>query len=287
MAKPKRKSNGPTSKLRSRGKAAAAEIAGILLIALAAFLLISLVSYNPSDPSLFSSAAAGRKIANFGGRAGSWLADLALQAFGLAAFLVPFMLAFLGVRAVMVGGRKHLLAKAAAFATLLVLLCPLLELFFQSVAFRGTKIPSGGFLGDVLNSLFHGVLNSTGTLIVLLAGVALFAVFATGFSFKKLFAAIGRASTFAFREVRIRIVESARKPKPEKPAKRSKKPAAETPAEDEPDREEEDEEESAESEAAAADVGRKAKKSARRRSPRSSRAGRSSHSCRNRPNPSS
>ena len=267
MAKPKRKSNGPTSKLRSRGKAAAAEIAGILLIALAAFLLISLVSYNPSDPSLFSSAAAGRKIANFGGRAGSWLADLALQAFGLAAFLVPFMLAFLGVRAVMVGGRKHLLAKAAAFATLLVLLCPLLELFFQSVAFRGTKIPSGGFLGDVLNSLFHGVLNSTGTLIVLLAGVALFAVFATGFSFKKLFAAIGRASTFAFREVRIRIVESARKPKPEKPAKRSKKPAAETPAEDEPDREEEDEEESAESEAAAADEGRKAKKEREKKKP--------------------
>ena len=118
MAKPKRKANSQASKSRSRGKAAAAEIAGILLIALAVFLLISLVGYNPADPSLFSSAAAGRKIANFGGRAGAWLADLALQAFGLAAYLLPFILGFLGVRAVMVGGRKHLLAKAAVFATL-------------------------------------------------------------------------------------------------------------------------------------------------------------------------
>ena len=229
MAKTRRRAKSQASRPRTRRRAAAAEIAGILLLALAAFLLISLVSYDPADPSLFSAAASGRKIGNFGGRAGAWLADLALQAFGLAAFLVPFMAAFLGIRAVMSGERKHLLAKTVAFATVFLILCPLLDLFLQNLSFRGTKLPSGGLLGGALNSLLHGVFNSTGTLIFLIAAAALFAVFATGFSFKKLFAAIGRMSTFAFREVRIKIAEPARKVRPEKPARAARKPKTEKP----------------------------------------------------------
>jgi S-DNA-T family DNA segregation ATPase FtsK/SpoIIIE len=224
MAKTKSRAKSQASKPRSR--AAASEIAGIVLLALAAFLLISLVSYDPADPSLFSAAAAGRKIANFGGRAGAWLADLTLQGFGLGAFLVPFMSAFLGIRAVMVGSRKHLWTKTAAFAALFLILCPLLDLFLPSLPFRGTDIPSGGLLGGALNSFLHGILNSTGTLIFLIAAAALYAVFATGFSVKKLFATVGRMSTFAVREVRIKIAEPARAPKPEKPPKRPKKAAA-------------------------------------------------------------
>ena len=121
------------------------------------------------------------------------------------------MSAFLGIRAVMVGGRKHLLAKAAVFAALFLILCPILDLFLQNLPFRGTEIPAGGLLGSGLNSLLHGVFNSTGTLIFLIAAAALFAVFATGFSFKKLFASIGRMSTYAFQEVRIKISEPARR----------------------------------------------------------------------------
>jgi len=238
MAKSKKKTKSQASKPRARGRAVAAEIAGIVLLALAAFLLISLISYHPSDPSLFS-AAGGLKVQNFGGRAGAWLADLVFQAFGLAAFLAPFMSAFLGIRAVMVGGRKHLLAKAAVFAALFLILCPILDLFLQNLPFRGTEILSGGLLGSGLNSFLHGVFNSTGTLIFLIAAAALFAVFATGFSFKKLFASIGRMSTYAFQEVRIKISEPAGASRPDKSAKASKKAAPAPADEGETDAEEE------------------------------------------------
>jgi DNA segregation ATPase FtsK/SpoIIIE, S-DNA-T family len=230
MAKTKRKARAQASKPRAKGGAVAAEIAGILLLALAAFLLVSLVSYDPADPSLFSGSSGAKKIGNFGGRAGAWLADIAFQVFGLAAFCVPFMSAFLGISAVMTGERKHIPRKAIVFLALFLILCPLLALFLQSLAFRGTRIPAGGLLGDILYSFLHGILNGTGTLIFLLAAAALFVVFATGFSFKKLFESIGRMFSFAFQEVRIKIEEPARAPKPGKPArpaKPEKKPAPE------------------------------------------------------------
>jgi len=223
MGKKKSKPKEQASKTRPKGRAVAAEIAGILLLALAAFLVVSLIGYDPADPSLFSGSSGAAKVRNLGGRAGAWLADAFLQILGLAAFCVPFMSAFLGVSAVLRGERKHLLRKAAAFAVLFLILCPLLSLVFGILSFRGAPIPAGGFLGGALDSFLRGIFNGTGTLIFLLAASALFAVFATGFSFKKLLEAAGRMFRFAVEEVRIKIVEPSRPPKAEGPPKPAKK----------------------------------------------------------------
>jgi S-DNA-T family DNA segregation ATPase FtsK/SpoIIIE len=234
MATTKRKM--PTAapgKAPARSRAIASEIAGVLLLFLAVYLLVSLAGFNARDPSLFSAVAPGGSIHNYGGRLGAWLSDMALQTFGFPAFLLPFMIGFLGLKAVMTGERKHILRKAGSFALLLAILCPLLILFFQDIAWRGTKIPAGGLLGDLLSSLLNGVLNSTGTLIFLLAAAAVYAAFATAISFRKIFAALGRAFTFAFQEVRIKVRERPR-PAPEgaAPARKKAGPAAE---DDEPE----------------------------------------------------
>jgi S-DNA-T family DNA segregation ATPase FtsK/SpoIIIE len=217
-------------KAPARSRIIASEIAGVLLMFLAAYLLVSLVGFDARDPSLFSAVAPGAGIHNYGGRLGAWLSDMTLQTFGFPAFLLPFMIGFLGLRAVLTGERKRILRKAGTFALLLAILCPLLILFFQSASWRGTKIPAGGLFGDLLNSLLNGVLNSTGTLIFLLAAAALFVAFATAFSFRKLFVALGRMFVFAFKEVRIKIWE---RPKPEPAPRESrpkKAPAAPVPA---------------------------------------------------------
>jgi DNA segregation ATPase FtsK/SpoIIIE, S-DNA-T family len=208
MSTPRKKDRTKAKKPKAKNSALAAEIAGVLLLFLGAFLLISLISFDARDPSLFSAASPGPNIRNFGGKIGAWLADIALAVFGLTAFCLPFMIGFLGLKAVMSGEHRFLLRKTGVFALLLLILCPLLILVFQSIPFRGTTIQAGGLFGDVLTSFLHGVLNSTGTLIVLLAAASLFIIIVAGFSFKKFFAAVGRAFSFAFREVRIKIVES-------------------------------------------------------------------------------
>ena len=57
------------------------EAALILSLALAAYLLLSLSSYHPTDPG-WSTTGTNDVIANKGGIVGAWLADSLLYGFG-------------------------------------------------------------------------------------------------------------------------------------------------------------------------------------------------------------
>ena len=215
MSKAKRrKANAKTApKAASRRKFPLSEGVGMLLIFAAFFLLVALVSYDSRDPSWASAAPKGARIANWGGRFGSETAETAYAALGLAALLLPLAAGYLGLRAVLHGNRKFIFRKAGQFLLLLLILCPLLDLFFQEITWGGKRIPMGGVLGNLLVSFLHSFLSSTGALIVLLAAASLFAIAICGFSFKRLFVGIGRMSRFTIAGVKIQI---PRRPKPEK-----------------------------------------------------------------------
>src|SRR5207248_4977055 len=76
------------------------ELLGFLLCVSALLLFLALVSYSPLDPSLNSaSVLTGSRVArNWIGVVGAIIADLALQAFGIGAFLLPIFPAVLGMR---------------------------------------------------------------------------------------------------------------------------------------------------------------------------------------------
>ncbi len=60
----------------------------LLMIAVAAFMAMSVLSFHPSDPSWFSSGK-GAQVHNWGGEAGAYLADFLVQIFGMIAWLLP------------------------------------------------------------------------------------------------------------------------------------------------------------------------------------------------------
>jgi len=215
MSKAKRRKMNAkaASKAAPRRKFPLSEAVGVLLLFAAVFLLVALVSYDSRDPSWASAAPKGARIANWAGRLGSETAETAYAALGLAAWLLPLAAGYLGIRAVLHGNRRLIFRKAGQFLLLLLILCPLLDLFFQEIAWGGKRIPMGGVLGRMLVSFLYGFLGSTGTLIVLLAAASLFAIAVGGFSFKRLFLGIGRMSRFTIAGVKIRI---PRRPKPEK-----------------------------------------------------------------------
>ena len=68
-----------------------------LLVALTAYLLVSLWTYHAADPGWSHSASASR-VENLGGRAGAWLADVLLNLFGYVAFLFPVLTGFAALR---------------------------------------------------------------------------------------------------------------------------------------------------------------------------------------------
>ncbi|MBF0219482.1 MAG: DNA translocase FtsK 4TM domain-containing protein [Gammaproteobacteria bacterium] len=65
----------------------------ILLSAIALFFLLALLTFHPEDPS-FSSSGSG-PVSNVGGYAGAWVADIALNLFGLMAYLLPALIVWL------------------------------------------------------------------------------------------------------------------------------------------------------------------------------------------------
>ena len=61
--------------------------------AIALYLFIALLTYTPADPGWsYSGAISG--VANRGGVAGAWFADVFLHLFGYLSYLVPAMLAY-------------------------------------------------------------------------------------------------------------------------------------------------------------------------------------------------
>src|ERR1022692_1648131 len=71
------------------------EVTGLLFLAAGILVLLSFASFHPADPS-WNTATGAAHAENLIGLAGAYLADLFLQAFGLAAFLFPVLIFGLG-----------------------------------------------------------------------------------------------------------------------------------------------------------------------------------------------
>lgn len=85
--------NKPVSAERGMLKLVVKEGVLITLVALCAYLLLALLTYDSHDPG-WSQTGLDGKVKNAGGPAGAWLADVFLSLFGYLAYLFPVMLAY-------------------------------------------------------------------------------------------------------------------------------------------------------------------------------------------------
>ncbi|HTR68310.1 MAG TPA: DNA translocase FtsK [Terriglobales bacterium] len=163
------------------------ELLGFLLCVSALLLFLALASYSPLDPSLNSaSVLTGSHAArNWIGIVGAIVADLALQGFGLGAFLVPVILGFLGVR--WFRSRKVLspLAKALGATWLLVFIPALLALLPGHTRWM-SAIPIEGLIGRIVGDALIHYFNLAGAYIVCASVLAVALYFTTAFSFSAL-----------------------------------------------------------------------------------------------------
>ena len=67
-------------------------VIGIALLALAALILLSLVSYSHSDPVLLLKAGTGETVTNWLGPTGAFLAEVIFQLVGFVGFVIPLVL---------------------------------------------------------------------------------------------------------------------------------------------------------------------------------------------------
>jgi len=175
----------------------------IVLAAVAVYLLMSLWTYNASDPS-WSHRGPSHGATNLGGHIGAWLSDVLYNLFGYVAYLLPVMIATAGWRVYLHRndeqpvGWKHKAFVTGGFMLALFGACGLASLHFRS----GTPFSAGGWFGNGVGFGLAAGLSFTGATIFLLAlflaGVTLF----SGLSWLKLMDAIGHLGFISFEKGR-------------------------------------------------------------------------------------
>jgi S-DNA-T family DNA segregation ATPase FtsK/SpoIIIE len=157
------------------------EIVGIFLITFGIFLFLSLISYDPTDPSFFSYASSKvRNIHNWMGIVGAYASGLLFQGFGFSSFLIPFALGLFAFGYFFRWKWNYPSLKLAGWVIILLTASSLLGLWFKP--FR-KELLIGGFMGEMISRTLVRYFNLPGATVLLLVILILSIVLGTGISF--------------------------------------------------------------------------------------------------------
>ena len=201
------------------------ECVGLLLLTLAVLCGLSLISFNPDDPSfnISKNPHFDARPTNFVGFAGAYAADVFFQLWGYAAFLVPI---FLGVYAFYWLASWPVQSFGIRLSGMLLMLFTLSAAFSLAPSFPLVRgyLTGGGLFGIVFGDALEASLNPAGTVIILTALFFISLFLSTTFSFA--WAAGLLKSRFHFVSV-LSQRWAARKVK-EAPPKKEKTPKSQT-----------------------------------------------------------
>jgi len=130
------------------------DVVALVLLALAVFLTISLLSYNPADPPSTLVYPQHTTIANACGRSGALAAEYLLQSFGLGAYFLVFSLAALDAALLSRRQVSDPWFRATGWGMALLGITTLLAMGFHG-ATPGPVIGPGGYLGAAARTVLE------------------------------------------------------------------------------------------------------------------------------------
>ena len=159
----------------------------LLLCVSALLLFLALVSYSPLDPSLNSASVltGSRARAQLDRRRRGLGADLLLQFFGFAAFLLPLFPALLGIRWFRSRKVQSPVAKSLGGIWLMMFIPAMLALLPGHLHWISV-IPFEGLMGRMVGDFLIHYLNLVGAYIVCATVLAVALYLSTAFSFSAL-----------------------------------------------------------------------------------------------------
>ncbi|MDX1980287.1 MAG: DNA translocase FtsK [Bryobacteraceae bacterium] len=136
------------------------EAGGLVSLFGAIILALSLISFQPTDPS-WNTATPEARATNLIGQLGSYSADLLYQCFGLAAWLLPIGLVALGWKWVQSKPIEVPMLRTAGYAMLVLAACTGLTLI-PWLGKLADALPLGGVAGVLMADALVGWLNPVG-----------------------------------------------------------------------------------------------------------------------------
>lgn len=132
------------------------EILGIGLIGLSIFLMVSLISYHPKDPS-FTGSSSG-PVKNFCGKVGSYIADGLIQLFGSVSIIIAVYSLIFGIFFIKKKGPPNTVIFSAGLFLLFLSVLVLAQLIVGRIHIKGYYMHFSGLFGhlfeETLTSLF-------------------------------------------------------------------------------------------------------------------------------------
>ena len=134
------------------------ELGGFCLVIFSFFLLVSILSYSPSDPN-FIYGSSTDEIKNLGGFYGSIISDFLLQAIGLISFFFIINLTFWGFKIAL--NKKIEKFPSKVFFTLIYIIfgTTLVNIFYNDT-FWLIDNGNGGFVGKIIKENIYILLES-------------------------------------------------------------------------------------------------------------------------------
>ena len=164
------------------------EVIGVALFAVALIWLISLVTYEPTDPVWFFTTGDGHTPANFVGRVGAFIAELSFQLFGYSAYLIPGVLAVAGWHYFWCQALDAAYTKLVGVTLVVTCMSAFLSLALGSAETAGRTFRAGGYLGTWVGAAMSEYLNQIGSVIVIVTTMMLAIMLSTQVSFGRVFA---------------------------------------------------------------------------------------------------
>ena len=151
---------------RSAAKERGSEILGVLLMALALMVTVSLISHSPDDPAWYFKDTSQRATQNLIGPVGAFLSEALLQLLGIVSYLLAFFLAIIGWNRFWCKTIASRSSKVLGLAAVLASLAGLLDLSLGEVPLKGQLQPASGAVGHLLAGYLASALNRAGAFIL-------------------------------------------------------------------------------------------------------------------------
>jgi S-DNA-T family DNA segregation ATPase FtsK/SpoIIIE len=167
------------------------EMAALLLLGLAGFFVLALVSHAATDPQGLVSVWQAAAVKNAAGKAGALMAAYCLWALGLAAFWVPLLLLGLAWQSHLEGLDDLGWLQTISGLGVLLASAGLLSLGWPAVSWGGGLIYGGGSLGKLIAGVSRASLNPAGAALGLALILLVSIMGATRLSYVGLMARLG------------------------------------------------------------------------------------------------
>jgi len=167
---------------------AASEAFGVLLLLAGALAALALYSYDPHDPNLFSlTTGEAESPTNWIGGFGASLSAALYQALGFAAWTVPVLLGFWGLRRFAARPFENRGSKALGFGLLFLAVPALLSLAFGRRPLAGEDAEAGGIVGRAVSEAARSRLGTTGAVLLVVTFLLIAVPLATQVSLADVF----------------------------------------------------------------------------------------------------